>query len=126
MPSEEFLNPQLHELLTYLGQQGVTTILILAQYGIVGSGLETPVDASYLADAILLLRYFEAGGAVRKAISVVKKRSGEHETTIRELGFHSGGLRVGEPLREFQGVLAGRPTYVGESGPLMRPENDGQ
>jgi circadian clock protein KaiC len=126
MPSEEFLNPQLHELLTYLGQQGVTTILILAQYGLVGSGLETPVDASYLADAIILLRYFEAGGAVRKAISVVKKRSGEHETTIRELGFHSDGLRVGEPLREFQGVLAGKPTYVGESGPLMRPGNDRQ
>ncbi len=116
MPGEEFLTIQLHELLTFLNQQGVVSLMVLAQNGIVGSAMHTPVDVSYLADAILLLRYFEAYGEVRQAISVVKKRSGRHERTIRELQLGSSGVRVGEPLRKFQGVLAGTPTFLGGSG----------
>jgi circadian clock protein KaiC len=112
MPSERLLTLHLHELLSYLGQQGVTTLLLMAQHGIVGAGIQTPVDASYLADTVLLLRYFEAAGEVRQAISVIKKRTGRHERTIRELRF-DGGLAVGEPLREFQGVLGGTPALLG-------------
>lgn len=113
MPGEDFLAIQLHELLTFLNQQGVVTLMVLAQTGIIGSYMESPVDVSYLADAILLLRYFEAYGEVRQAISVVKKRSGRHERTIRELKLGPNGVRVGEPLRNFQGVLAGTPAFLG-------------
>ncbi|MDT8068260.1 MAG: ATPase domain-containing protein [Terriglobia bacterium] len=113
MPGEDFLTIQLHELLTFLNQQGVVTLMVLAQTGIVGAAMQSPVDVSYLADAILLLRYYEAYGEVRQAISVVKKRSGRHERTIRELQLGSNGIRVGEPLRNFQGVLAGTPTFLG-------------
>lgn len=112
MPNERFLTLHLHELLAYLGQQGVTAFLLMAQHGLVGSTMQVPVDASYLADTVLLLRYFEARGEVRQAISVIKKRSGRHERAIRELQFGSG-LTIGEPLREFQGVLGGTPEYVG-------------
>jgi circadian clock protein KaiC len=119
MPEERFLTIQLHELLMYLSQKGVASLLIGAHHGVIGSQMHTPVDASYLADAVILLRYFEAQGAVRQAISVVKKRGGEHERTIREFGMEKGQIRVGEPLREFRGVLTGVPVYEGSTEPLM-------
>ena len=109
MPEERFLIIQLHELLSYLGQAGVATILIGAQPGLIGSQMHTPVDASYLADAIILMRYFEARGEVRQAISVVKKRGGAHERTIREFRLEPGRISLGEPLRDFRGVLTGMP-----------------
>jgi circadian clock protein KaiC len=119
MPEERFLTIQLHELLMYLSQQGVATLLIGAHHGIIGSQMTTPVDASYLADAVLLLRYFESKGEVRQAISVVKKRGGLHERTIREFSMNSGSIRVGEALRQFRGVLTGVPVYEGTSDPLL-------
>ena len=112
MPHESFLAAQLHELLGYLGNRGVVTFLVVAQHGIVGAHMTTPVDASYLTDSIVLFRYFEAEGQVRKAISVAKKRGGAHENSIRELTIDSEGIRVGEPLAEFQGVLTGVPTFL--------------
>lgn len=112
MPDERFLTLHLHELLSYLGNKGVTTLLLMAQHGILGEGMHGPVDASYLADTVLLLRYFEAFGEVRRAISVIKKRTGRHELTIRELRFQDG-LHVGGPLRDFQGVLTGAPQLLG-------------
>jgi circadian clock protein KaiC len=112
MPNERFLTLHLHELLGLLGHRGVTTMLLMAQHGIVGNIMQVPVDASYLADTVLLLRYFEAAGEVRQAISVIKKRTGWHERTIRELRLDRG-LVVGDPLREFQGVLGGTPEFVG-------------
>jgi circadian clock protein KaiC len=120
MPEERFLVVQLHELLTYLGHHGVVTLLVVAQYGLFGS-MQTPVDTTYLADTVVLFRYFEAMGAVRQAISVVKKRSGRHERTIRELRLDSSGMTLGEPLVEFQGVLSGTPTYLGTKASLSRP-----
>jgi circadian clock protein KaiC len=122
MPEERFLTIQLHELLMYLSQKGVASILIGAHHGIIGSQMHTPVDASYLADAVILLRYFEARGAVRQAISVVKKRGGAHERTIREFGMAAGQIRVGEPLTDFRGVLTGVPVYEGSSEPLLGTE----
>jgi circadian clock protein KaiC len=113
MPDERFLTAQMHELLTYLNQQGVVTLLVMAQHGFLGMQMSSPVDVSYLADTVMLLRYFEAGGTVRRAISVVKKRSGYHEDTIRELRLSSKGIRVGEPLTAFHGVLTGVPVYTG-------------
>jgi circadian clock protein KaiC len=110
MPGEHYLIVQLHELLSYLGQNGVATILIGAHHGLIGGSMQTPVDASYLADAVVLLRYFEAAGEVRQAISVVKKRGGSHERTIREFGMRDGSIHVGEPLRHFRGVLTGVPS----------------
>jgi circadian clock protein KaiC len=112
MPEERFLTARLHELLTYLGHKGVVTFLIVAQHGLVGH-METPVDTTYLADTVVLFRYFEAAGEVRQAISVVKKRSGNHERTIRELTLGAKGLSVGKPLRDFHGVLSGTPSYRG-------------
>jgi circadian clock protein KaiC len=120
MPEEHFLTIQLHELLMYLAQCGVATILIGAHQGLFGA-MQTPIDASYLADAVVLLRYFEAKGEVRQAISVVKKRGGTHERTIREFRIDRGGVRVGETLREFRGVLTGVPIYEGEAA-LMSKE----
>jgi circadian clock protein KaiC len=119
MPEERLLPTQVHELLSYLSNHGVTSVLTLVQRGIFGSPAEEAADVSYLADAVVLLRYFEVSGAVRQAVSVVKKRSGDHERTIRECRVARGGLHVGQPLREFQGVLTGVPHYVGELGPLM-------
>ena len=119
MPDEPFLNVQLHELLSYLRQHGIVTILVVSQSGIMGSSMQTPVDISYLADTVILLRYFEATGEIRKAISVLKKRSGQHETTIRELRMGPKGLRVGEPLKEFHGIMTGVPTYDGAEHPLL-------
>ena len=112
MPHEEFLTAQLHELLGYLGNQGIVTLMIVAQQGIVGANMRTPVDASYLADSIVLFRYFESCGEVRKAISVAKKRGGPHENTIRELTIDASGIHVGPPLAEFQGVLTGVPSFL--------------
>jgi circadian clock protein KaiC len=112
MPEESFLTIQLHELLTYLGRQGVTTLMVVAQHGLMGSGMQTPVDTSYLADCVVLLRYFESRGSVKKAISVVKKRSGSHEDTIRELRFDGKGIHLSEPLAQFQGILTGVPVTV--------------
>lgn len=116
MPSERHLTLHLHELLTYLGQQGVTTLLLMAQHGLVGEAAHVPVDASYLADTVILMRYFEVRGEVRQAISVIKKRTGRHERTIRELRFEDGkGIVIGEPVREFQGVLTGAPALLGSN-----------
>jgi circadian clock protein KaiC len=123
MPDGRFLILQMHELLSYLGQQGVLTILVLAQHGLVGP-MDTPLDISYLSDAVIMLRYFEYAGKVRRALSVVKKRSGDHEHTIREFRLTPRGLRVGPPLAAFSGVLAGTPQYTGDDIPLMPGEND--
>jgi circadian clock protein KaiC len=112
MPQEHFLVLQLHELLAYLNNQGVVTIMVLTQQGMVGT-MSSPVDLTYLADTVILTRYFEAQGAVRKAISVVKKRTGGHERTIREVTIDSTGLRVGETLVAFHGVLTGVPQFHG-------------
>jgi circadian clock protein KaiC len=114
MPGEKFLAMQLHELLAYMSQKGVATLMTVAQHGFVGTNFDTPVDVSYLADTVLLFRYFEAAGEVRQALSVIKKRSGEHERTIRELVMKNGAIEVGNILMEFDGVLTGAPTYRGE------------
>ena len=119
MPEERFLNIQMHELLTYLSQSGVTTLMVMAQHGLLGTGMQSPIDMSYLADTVVLLRFFESGGAIRKAISVVKKRSGGHETTIREYRHGPGGVTVGAPLTDFHGVLTGVPTYRGKARELL-------
>ena len=117
MPQERFLPLEIHQLLSYLNQQGVLTIMVMAQHGMVGV-VESPIDLSYLSDAVLLLRFFEAQGKVRKAISVLKKRVGTHEDTIRELRLTAQGLQVGQPLTDFQGIMSGIPTYVG-SQPMI-------
>jgi len=113
MPNEETLTVQLHQMLAFLNNNGVVTIVVLSQAGLVATRQESPVDLSYLADNVLLFRYFETGGRVRKALSVVKKRTGDHEDTIRELIFSEGRISLGPPLTEFRGVLTGVPTYVG-------------
>jgi len=121
MPDERFLILQMHELLSYLAQQGVFTILILAQHGLVGP-MDTPVDLSYLSDAVVMLRYFEFAGTVRRALSVVKKRSGSHEHGIREFRLGSSGIKVGPPLHEFSGIFSGNPRYTG----TVLPEGPGE
>jgi circadian clock protein KaiC len=118
MPEEQSLILHLHELLQYLNRQGVTTFLTVAQHGLVGD-MKSPVDVTYLADTVILLRYFEAFGRVRRAMSVVKKRTGAHEDHIREYQIDSRGIRLGGPLHDFQGVLRGVPQYVGAGDPLM-------
>jgi circadian clock protein KaiC len=124
MPEERFLLLHLHEVLTYLGRQGVVSVMVMAQHGLLGS-MAVPVDVSYIADTVLLLRFFEAQGSVRKAISVTKKRSGAHETTIREFSLGSDGVRVGAPLVEFHGILSGVPTFRGAVRELIDvPEDD--
>ena len=125
MPNERFLIIQLHELLTYLAQKNVATILISAQKGIVGSSLQSPVDATYLADTVLLTRYYETQGEVRQAISVIKKRRGRHERTIRDYSLGKGGIKLGPPLRGFRGVLSGVPVPEQAEGSDLRiPEQD--
>jgi circadian clock protein KaiC len=121
MPDERFLSIQMHELLSFLGQQGTLTIMTMAQHGLMGS-MTAPVDLSYLADTVVLLRYFEAMGSVRKAVSVIKKRSGHHESTIREYKITGRGVEVGEPLSDFQGVLTGVPTYFGKGGQILKSD----
>ena len=120
MPTERLLGVQLHELLSFLADHGVTSVLTLVQHGVFGGPVDEAVEVSYLADTVVLLRYFEYQGAVRGAISVVKKRSGPHEHTIRECRVAHGGLKVGEPLTDFHGVLTGVPQYTGQGEPLMR------
>ena len=118
MPEEQFLTLHLHELLQFLNRQGVATFLTIAQHGMVGDMKQT-IDVTYLADTVVMLRYFEALGRVRRALSVMKKRTGAHEDTIREFRIGERGITVGEPLSQFQGVLRGVPTYVGQAAPLM-------
>lgn len=118
MPEENSLILHMHELLQYLNRQGATTFMTVAQHGLVGD-MQAPVDVTYLADTVILLRYFEASGEVRRAISVIKKRSGHHESTIREFRIGAGGLMLGPPLDAFQGVLRGVPTYAGDKSPLL-------
>ena len=119
MPSERFLMIHMHELLSYLGQRGVVTLLTIAQHGMLGSAMQTPVDVSFLADTVILLRFFEASGSVRQAISVVKKRRGSHERTLREMSIGSKGTQIGEVLADFQGVLTGVPRYLGKDERLL-------
>ena len=119
MPDGRFLILQMHELLSYLSQLGVLTILVLAQHGLVGP-IETPLDISYLSDAVIMLRYFEFSGTVRRALSVVKKRSGSHEHTIREFKLGTAGVAVGPPLYGFTGIFSGTPVYAGDPEPLLR------
>jgi circadian clock protein KaiC len=123
MPDERFLILQMHELLSYLSQLGVLTILILAQHGLVGP-MDTPLDMSYLSDAVIMLRYFEYNGTVRRALSVVKKRSGNHEHTIREFRLGRDGVLVGPPLTSFSGIFSGTPTYTGPTKPLLAEADD--
>ena len=122
MPGEQYLQLQMHELLSYLGMQGVATFLILAQQGVMGP-MQSDIDVSYLADAIILMRYFEAMGEIRKAISIFKKRSGPHEATIRELQLKPGEIVIGEPLTSFHGVLTGVPKYVGNENSMLKATN---
>jgi circadian clock protein KaiC len=112
MPEERLLTTHLHELFAYLGQHGILTLTVMAQHGLIGR-TQIPLDISYLADTVVLFRYFEAQGAVRKAISVMKRRAGSHEPTIREFGISASGIGIGEPLREFRGILTGVPVYEG-------------
>jgi circadian clock protein KaiC len=120
MPGEQFLILQMHEMLTYLGQQGVSTLLVLGQHGLVGD-VRSDIDLSYLSDTILLFRFFEALGEVRTAISVVKTRSSAHERTIRELKLGPDGLQIGAALADFEGVLTGLPSYKGRVPMLTDP-----
>jgi circadian clock protein KaiC len=115
MPEERYLTAQLHELLSYLGRRGVATIMVVAQHGMFGSNMHSPVDTSYLADSVVLFRYFEYGGKVKKAISVIKKRSGAHEESIRELIFNADGIQLSAPLENFHGILTGVPTEMNRS-----------
>jgi circadian clock protein KaiC len=116
MPNEQALTLQLHDLLAYLGQQGIIAIMTLSQHGFVGYSMNTPIDVSYLADSVLLFRYYELRGEVKQAISVVKKRTGGHERSIRELSFNKNGVNVGEALRKFEGVLTGTPRFIEQMG----------
>ncbi|MDB5925403.1 MAG: kaiC 2 [Betaproteobacteria bacterium] len=118
MPQEDFLSLHLHELLSFLNQRGVVTIMVLAQQGLIGA-MGTPVDVSYLADTVILTRFFEARGEVRKAISIIKKRSGAHETAIREMLMSRSGIQIGRPLSDFEGVLTGVPRFVGANTQIM-------
>jgi circadian clock protein KaiC len=117
MPGEHFLSLHLHELLAFLGQRGVTTLMVVSQHGFLGAGMQSPVDLSYLSDTVIVLRYFEISGELRVAASVLKKRSGLHERTIRELKMGPGGIRLGPVLREFQGVLTGVPIRTDTEEP---------
>jgi circadian clock protein KaiC len=118
MPEEKFLTLHIHELISYLAHRGVTTFLVLAQHGLVGSMATNSADITYTADSVILFRFFEAKGGIRRAISMLKKRHGRHEETIREYSLRNGRIEVGEPLTEFQGVLTGVPAFVGDSGTL--------
>lgn len=123
MPEEQFLNLQMHEVLSYLNQRGIVTIMLLAQHGMVGQ-MASPVDLTYISDTVVMLRFFEAGGTLRRAISVLKKRTGDHEETIREYRISARGVQVGQALTEFQGVLTGVPTYTGTSSNLMNERDE--
>jgi circadian clock protein KaiC len=114
---------QIHELLAYAGSQGVLTFLTLAEHGLIGTGIPEPSSTTILADAVVLLRFFEAHGAIRRAISVFKKRYGDHEKTIREMQISDEGIRIGEPLDNFSGILTGVPVFSGLRTELIRREN---
>jgi circadian clock protein KaiC len=118
MPEERFLTLQLHEMLSYLNQQGVVSVLVMAQQGLVGE-VHSPADLTYLADTVLLLRYFEFAGSIKKAISIIKKRTGGHEDSIREINTRAGRIEVGLPLRDFQGILRGVPEFLGHAEAIM-------
>jgi circadian clock protein KaiC len=120
IPQVEAPLVRMHELLSFLNDRGVATLMVVAQHGIVGSNMQTPLDVSYLADAVVLLRFFESQGTVRRALSVMKKRTGPHESTIREFQIGPERLHVGKALSDFQGVLTGIPQYLGTSTPLLR------
>jgi circadian clock protein KaiC len=124
MPEARYLIAQMHELLAYLNQQGVVTLVITAQHGFLGTSMTTPVDVSYIADAVLLFRYFEAAGAVRNAVSVIKKRTGGHERTIRELQLSPRGISIGRALEEFHGLLTGVPVFRGGAESLLRKNGE--
>jgi circadian clock protein KaiC len=124
MPSERFLLIHMRELLSFLGHKGVLTLMTLAQHGMLGSGMQTPIDVSFLADTVILLRFFEALGTVRQAISVVKRRRGAHERTLREMKMTSSGIQIGDVLKDFEGVLTGVPRYVGKQAELLGAEED--
>ncbi|MEP7273891.1 MAG: ATPase domain-containing protein, partial [Acidobacteriota bacterium] len=119
MPSERFLLIHMHELLAYLGKRRIVTLMTIAQHGMMGTSMHSPVDVSFLADTVFLLRFFEAGGVVRQAISVVKKRRGAHERTLREMKLGPRGMQIGEILEQFEGVLTGVPRFVGNSKNLI-------
>lgn len=119
MPNENFLVLQMHELLMYLNERGVLTLLVLAQQGLVGTAMQSPVDVTYLADTVIVLRYFEAFGKVKQAIAVVKKRTGGHERSIREYRISPTGIQIGEPLVDFEGVLTGVPSFTGRREDLI-------
>lgn len=121
MPEQQFLILQLHELLSYLGNRGVITVLVLSQAGIMGT-MQTPIDLTYLADSVILTRFFEAFGKIKKAISVIKKRSGVHEDSLREYKLGKGGVIVGPVLAEFSGVFSGIPRYMGDESKIMKME----
>ena len=123
MPDGKFLILQMHELLSYLGQRGVISILILAQHGLVGP-MDTPIDISYLSDAVIMQRYFEHAGIVRRALSVVKKRSGQHEASVREYRLTPRGMEVGPPLTHFSGILSGASEYTGDATQLLTDMHD--
>jgi circadian clock protein KaiC len=116
MPEDRYLTAQLHELLAYLNGRGVATFLVAAQSGAIGMNLRTPIDASYLADAVVMLRMFEHGGRVKKSIAVMKKRSGRHEESIRQVWFDEQGVHLGEPLTQLRGILTGIPVDVSAAG----------
>jgi len=127
MPEGRYLVAQLHELLGYLNNRGVATFLVTAQTGVIGASMRSPIDASYLADSVLMLRMFEHAGKVKKAVSVLKKRSGRHEEAIRQVWFDGRGVHVGEPLTHLRGVLTGVPVEIGGAGertPPVAPSGD--
>jgi circadian clock protein KaiC len=113
MPQDKFLTAQLHELLSYLNNTGVSTFMVVAQSGLIGAGMSSPVDASYLADSVVVLRYFEHAGSLKKAISVLKKRTGSHEESIRQMWFDSAGIHLSDPLLRLRGILMGVPSEIG-------------
>ena len=115
MQDEPTVGAHLGELLSYLSRRGVASIMIVAEHGVLGTNMETTIHTSYLADTVVILRYFESGGRVRQAASVIKRRRGPHERSLRELTMHPGGIEVGEPLQQFRGILTGVPD-VNEGG----------
>jgi circadian clock protein KaiC len=123
MPEERFLALHLHELLSYLSEQGVASIMVVAQHGLIGQ-MSGSIDVSYLADCVIMLRYYEAEGEIHKAISVLKKRSGSHETAIRDFSLSTNGINVGAPLRQFRGILSGVPIVNNDDG--VRDESSGR
>jgi circadian clock protein KaiC len=119
MAEERQLGAQLHELLTYLSQRGVSTLLTVTQSGLIGTHMDSPIDTTYLADNVILFRYFEAAGHIRRAVSVAKRRSGAHEHSIREMTMGPHGIEIGRPLDQFEGILTGVPRFVGNANELL-------